>query len=233
MFTRPEIERILEVFIYEQNRLQTDDPVYFTYINQMTKANLSSLSNNDIGTIRGFLFGWGHMGRTGIKPAIPKTRNIIQRYADFLQKARRQQLHASKLTPDKMTIEDLFEELNALVGRVSAAKILHLICPEFFPLWDTDILEGYNSSYKARHGSKLIQTKSVPTPKGKKEVVTGEGYYMFMGFTREFIATYHQRLSEIQTALNAASKYGKEKGLLKIVDEFNVHASHTPFCYLM
>jgi hypothetical protein len=40
---------------------------------------------------------------------------------------------------DRAGVETLFEEFEALLGPVGAAKALHLLAPRFFPLWDRTI----------------------------------------------------------------------------------------------
>jgi hypothetical protein len=170
------------------------------------------------------------MARTGVEKNIPKTKPIFQRYAGFLYTAQKCNLHASNLPPHEQTIQDLFESLHSSLGQISAAKTLHLICPGFFPLWDGGIIADYNSSRKAKYGSKLIQMVKV-TPNSER--ATGKGYYDFMEFTKLFINKYHHKLSQIRVALRNANSQKKEKSLLKIVDEFNIFATHTPFCYLL
>lgn len=68
---------------------------------------------------------------------------------------------------DKRTIESLFVDfLNALKisegklkGRqspVSVAKALHLLAPNFFPLWDDKIAKAYRCHYSADPGGKYV-----------------------------------------------------------------------------
>ncbi|HTQ39072.1 MAG TPA: hypothetical protein VMJ32_08585 [Pirellulales bacterium] len=42
-----------------------------------------------------------------------------------------------------LKIQELFQDFEKVLGRVGAAKCLHLIAPRFFPLWDAAILKGY------------------------------------------------------------------------------------------
>ena len=232
MFSQREKERMLEVFIYEQNRVQNDDPLYFQCIRRMEAANVCCMTTADTKIIWNFIITWGGMRRTGKGANIPKTGGVIEKYGNFLQRARRQDLHGRTLQVDRQTIEDLFDDLYPLVGAISSAKILHLICPGFFPLWDQAIINGYNSSYKAKHGSPLVELVRVPnTTYGKR--ASGRGYYDFMEFTRAFIGKHHHQLTQIQAALKNAHVHNYEKSLLKLVDEFNMHATHVPFYYFV
>ncbi len=42
-----------------------------------------------------------------------------------------------------MQICALFNECDAVLGPVGAAKALHLLAPKFFPLWDREIAKWY------------------------------------------------------------------------------------------
>jgi hypothetical protein len=44
---------------------------------------------------------------------------------------------------DRHGVEPVFGELLRVVGRIGAAKVLHLWAPEFFPLWDNPIAKAY------------------------------------------------------------------------------------------
>lgn len=236
MLSDLEIERILEAFVYAQNRVQKDDHKYFGYINKMKKANLADMSSADMDTVRDFLLKFGGMGRAGVKDDIPRAQSTIHGYADFLQCARGRQLHQGNLASYHNHVIKVFGALRDVVGPVSAAKTLHLICPEFFPLWDSSIIALCNSSCKAKHRCLLIEIIKVESdkdPQKKRAVITGKGYYSFMEFTDRFIHKYYQHLCQIQSVLNSSKPPDEQKGLLKIVDEFNMHATHAPFYYLM
>jgi len=154
MFSNVEIERIIEAFIYEQNRLQGDDPIYFACTGYFAAFNLNSLGQKQLDIIQDFLFKWGKMGRTGSKSKIPALASTIGNHENFLTRVRKQDLHSINIEPDKQTIAEIFEDLNSLVGPISASKVLHLICPGFFPLWDDGIIDGCNSSKQFKYKDK-------------------------------------------------------------------------------
>lgn len=55
---------------------------------------------------------------------------------------------------DLGTIAGLFYDFTTVLGRVGAAKCLHLLAPRFFPLWDRSILIGYQlETGKFRHAT--------------------------------------------------------------------------------
>jgi hypothetical protein len=49
----------------------------------------------------------------------------------------------SMIDADEQSVATLFRSLAEVVGRVGAAKVLHLWAPLFFPLWDTPIAKAY------------------------------------------------------------------------------------------
>lgn len=52
---------------------------------------------------------------------------------------------------DVATIINVFKDFEMVLGPLGAAKALHLLAPNFFPLWDRDIAkEGYGIYLKNR-----------------------------------------------------------------------------------
>lgn len=56
----------------------------------------------------------------------------------------RQRTIESLSEKDKITVAELFREFEIVLGPVGAAKSLHLLAPQFFPLWDNKIARNYN-----------------------------------------------------------------------------------------
>lgn len=69
----------------------------------------------------------------------------------YLEMFRARKLLELEMADQAMVLE-LFNTLGAVVGRVGAAKVLHLWAPDFFPLWDNPIAAayGYDLSDPAR-----------------------------------------------------------------------------------
>ncbi len=51
---------------------------------------------------------------------------------------------------DETTIDPIFTDFERLLGPVGAAKGLHLLAPEYFPLWDRAIAAAYGVKLKER-----------------------------------------------------------------------------------
>jgi hypothetical protein len=75
-------------------------------------------------------------------------------HENFLTRVRKQDLHSINIEPDKQTIAEIFEDLNSLVGPISASKVLHLICPGFFHYGTTvssmDVIPANNLNTKIK-----------------------------------------------------------------------------------
>lgn len=67
---------------------------------------------------------------------------VISKHFDHLVKFRSQKIQETAQIPEQ-GIRDIFEDFASVLGRVGAAKCLHLLAPGLFPLWDAAILKGY------------------------------------------------------------------------------------------
>jgi len=113
---------------------------------------------------------------------------------------------------DEQNIERIFNEfmesLQIASGKkspVAVVKALHLLAPNFFPLWDYQIARAYGCNYHNNPAERYIQ---------------------FMKVMKEF---YEQIRN-----YNISPKYSKDKTLLKLIDEYN-YSKYTKkwICYLL
>jgi hypothetical protein len=75
----------------------------------------------------------------------------ISKHFDRLIEFRSQRIHDTAEIPEH-DVRDIFRDFTDVLGRVGAAKCLHLLAPRFFPLWDAAILRGYEmEKEKFRH----------------------------------------------------------------------------------
>jgi len=64
---------------------------------------------------------------------------------------------------DSATIKELFSDFELVLGPVGAAKALHLLAPQFFPLWDRAIVKAYgiNLGSAGQNSDKYLQFMEV------------------------------------------------------------------------
>lgn len=67
---------------------------------------------------------------------------LIRSHRHNLQTYQRRRLERLS-TKDRQRVERLFTAFEDVLGRTGAAKVLHLLAPEFFPLWDANIRRAY------------------------------------------------------------------------------------------
>jgi len=89
---------------------------------------------------------------------------------------------------DVSKVSGIFDEFEKVLGPVGASKSLHLLAPEFFPLWDRAIA----SAYKVGLG-----------PVGTNAV----NYCRFMSCVREQCAQLKGKLPESENPLKAIDEY--------------------------
>lgn len=187
----------IEVFKESVRLCESEDPqleeVYRECLEKMKKVNLKDISENGVHEIvRRFLYDWGKMNRVleQRKGWEKKLANLIWQESDCLEGFRRRFLEQEDLAKFKDDVDRLYEGFKGVLGKVAAAKVMHLICPDFFPPWDNDIERVVKRFAKFK----------------------GESYYRFMQVMQDFLKQYDGVLSEM------AGQRGKSK--LKILDEF-------------
>jgi len=67
---------------------------------------------------------------------------LTDRHTELLSSFRPREINNFDDT-DETIVESLFREFEPVVGPVGTAKILHLLAPNFFPLWDRKIAGKY------------------------------------------------------------------------------------------
>ncbi len=66
---------------------------------------------------------------------------VSSNHFDRLMEFRHRKIHDVDIP--EQGIREVFQDFANVLGRVGAAKCLHLLAPGFFPLWDAAILKGY------------------------------------------------------------------------------------------
>jgi len=73
---------------------------------------------------------------------------LVQAHEALLKDYRARQIESYNES-DNNSISTLFESFERILGPVGAAKCLHLLAPEFFPLWDRAIAKAYGLPFRS------------------------------------------------------------------------------------
>lgn len=180
-----------------------DDLIYDGCKKAVNKVNFREIKESDVkNPIKTFLINWGLMKRVLAQPYIPndwesQIANKIQKNCYRFKEFRALHLEDCDIERLKSEIEDCYETFKNLVRYTATAKILHLLCYNFFPLWDSKIRKKINDDFKRRTG---------------KIDVSRDGYFHFMLANQIMLREYDKILSIL------SERYNKPK--LRILDMF-------------
>jgi len=151
------------------------DCIYNLCIKEFSEIELNQMNEkNKIRIINPFLLTWGNMTRVlgyrGIKAVCKKIVTLNSRLEPF----RKNNLFLMQLENLKDFIVKLFDEIRQTefnnkkgeiksIGPTSTSKILHLICPDFFIMWDSKIRAEYkkNNANGENYFEFLMEMKSL------------------------------------------------------------------------
>ena len=190
-------------FVDEFERQMNGDPIYthcwkelsaIEDLNSITVAQVTEI-------IEPYLYKWGRMSRVmGTRKYWNWRQDLTEAYhmcGNLLHTYRGLDLGSVDLAEYKEGTKVCYDSFTLSVGPVSAGKVLHLTCPSYFPMWDTDI-------------SKTIREEMFPGGGKGMGLFTFDAYYQFMHANKYFLNAYREELE------NLAQKHGKPK--LKILD---------------
>lgn len=221
------IDKAITEYVKRSQDEYPDHSIYREYLGKMEKTPLAQLNEIQVGMIiKPFLYEWGKMGRVlGQEEFIGWERNIAEQVRsnfEKFEKFRTMHLVNTNLTDFKQDIIKEYESFKIIVGRVAATKVFHIICPNFFPLWDNAIKEAIKVEL-IRTISKGIEDfieKDFDLLREKIEDFSGVDYYIYMRVTQYFVERYKKTFFEL------AKTY--KKGVLKVLDDFLWMTAHRP-----
>ena len=209
-------EGIIEEYVKRFEQAYTDSSTYTQRLQEMAEIKLADIAQADVErVIRRFLYQWGRMGRvlgrSEFRDWESDVAKLVRAKCEKLEDFRRKDLADSRLNVSEfeLDLKKLYDCFKHIVGPVAATKVLHLICPNFFPMWDNDIARAVRSE---------IQRKEERN--NTIEEFSAADYYRFVGQVLNFIKKYETVLSDL------AAQY--KKGELKILDEFLWWVTHRP-----
>ena len=150
------------------------------------------------GPIKMFLINWGRMGRVLERPQLngweQRLKKTITRISKELEMFRKMSLEDVKLDDYKREILICYDKICKIVKYTSAAKTLHLLAPNFFPLWDMNIRD------------------KVKKESGKKINHLPNGYFEYIKVMQEFLKNNYDELTSL------SNKY--HRPMSKLMDEY-------------
>jgi len=124
-----------------------------------------------------------------------RLNELIQQHRDIWSSCREKSI--LNFQPDP-SLKPVFDDFEALLGPVGAAKAMHLLAPQFFPLWDRKITRTYNI-HLGRQGRNMNWEK-------------------YCGF----MADAQEQLKQIGDVVQIdCPKHPSGHGSLKLLDEWN------------
>ena len=75
---------------------------------------------------------------------------------------------------ENVTIEMIFNKFGLILGPVGASKMLHLLAPTFFPLWDGEISKFYGIYFKQKGSNGKYYSDFIGLVKRQIEFLGGE-----------------------------------------------------------
>jgi hypothetical protein len=171
-------------------------------IRQMAAKELGTITQDDITQIAEYyLYSWGRMGRVLGREEYGgwqgKVACFIVQFQDKLGFFRLLPLLGEDLRRYETDIKIIYQALKSAVGPIGAVKVLHLVCPSFFPLWDNAIANGLRQYY---YGDSTYDSFS------------DQDYFDFMMWVQNWLRENDNLISSL------SEQYDKAK--LKMIDEF-------------
>jgi hypothetical protein len=182
--------------------------------------NFESFSTDNIDqmkiTLRKYLYNWGTMGRVlGQEKKYPDwqndTINVIKKFHYELKLFSNKHLVDEPIDDHRDNIKSIYfafqgDEVKPLLGRIAATKVMHIICPDFFPIWDNSIGDGFRAELNKN---------------GNIKPFSPEDYLRFMYEIQKL-------LKRVDTVLNKF-EYQSQTTKVKLLDECLLWAVRRPF----
>jgi hypothetical protein len=197
----------IRAIVDKHEAIYRGDSPYNNAITDMTTIDLANISQSDVvDVVEPFLYDWGKMGRVLGQERFSgwqgKVTNIIRSNSGILKQFQNRNIEYENLSNHRHEIAMLYESFKAATGQIASAKILNLICPNFFPLWDNGIANAVRVELAHLEGCGF--DKSI-------EVFSGADYLRFMEGIKLFISRHSDVL------LLLSNQYQQRK--LRIIDE--------------
>lgn len=198
--------------------------IYFKALENLEEiqADLNKLEHAHVEEIiRIFLINWGRMGRT--------VERKDTEWSELTERLRNSNEFFQKLWSLNFLDVEFNEELISAIrrayksakvkniGPTAISKVLHLLNPELFVMWDEDIREKYGVRGSVNGYIEFLKKMQVEI----KEALDGEAKNR--GYSKEEVA---RRICEELTSEKLGREFIRKKTLAKLIDEYNWTLCH-------
>jgi len=210
-------DELIKAIVDKHEAVYSGDSSYKNTIQQMGQLNLATLDTKTVkDIIEPFLYGWGRMGRLLGRIEYSNwqeevAENIKSNYA-ILRQLQQRNIEGENLIDLRGPILQLFNAFKSTVGQIGSVKILNILCPDFFPLWDTAIANAVRVEIADIQSSAFDRNI---------ESFSGEDYFRFMESIKLFITRHNDMLAHL------SNQYSQKK--LRIIDECLWWTAKRPF----
>ena len=155
------------------------EKIYDETVKYVQRIDLGDITEKDVeNVIKPFLYKWGNMGRVlgrrEYKDWEKNLKDLIKEYSSMLGNFRKGS--SAKIEQFEREIKEIYNKFRETLGATAAGKTLNILCPNFFPLWDTAIKKAFN--------------------------LKDDDYYAFMLKVRKFIKEYEETFTKLASKYN-------------------------------
>jgi hypothetical protein len=198
---------MIKAIVDKHEAVYRGDTLYNKFVTRMSTVDLENISESDVANvIKPFLYEWGRMGRVLGRREFwdwqEKVAQMVKSNCVTLGIFRARRIENENLNDDKDQITRLYESFKEAAGQIASAKVLHLICPDFFPLWDNAIASGIRVEL-----ANLLDFSF----DAKIKPFSGQDYFRFTEGIKVFMLRHNGMISQL------SNQYQQKK--LRIVDE--------------
>ncbi|MEM3697614.1 MAG: hypothetical protein QXQ94_08980, partial [Candidatus Bathyarchaeia archaeon] len=83
------------------------------------------------------------LGRREYKDWEKKLKDLIREYSSMLNNFRKESLVKVNVAQFEKEIKEIYGKFEENLGPTAAGKTLNILCPNFFPLWDSAIRNAF------------------------------------------------------------------------------------------
>ena len=210
-------DTLITAVVHKHDAVYGGDRLYRDYVQRVAGTNIAGITEAEVAdVVQSFLYRWGRMGRVLGKPCFngwqAQVASIIRSHSGPLKQFQGADIETVNLHHHSGDVITLYESFRTAVSQIASAKVLNLLCPDFFPLWDNAIASAMRVEFANMAGYSFDASV---------KPFSGEDYLRFMEGVQLFISRHSDVISVLSTQY--------EQRRLKIVDACFWYMTGRPF----